>query len=494
MRDFVSYFKETGEIGYVQAVMSSIFYVNGLPNARINELVLTENGLIGIVKAVLPELVEVMIFEGHNLLHNMKVVRTNQYLTVPVSDKFLGRVIDPFGLAADGKPPLAESEVYFREIDPEVLPYGKRSRIKRHFETGVLSVDMQVPLGYGQRELLLGDTKTGKTFFALQTIAHQVKKGTICIYVSCGKKKSDLKMVQNYFEKMGISGKIIIVVASSSDPAPMVYLAPFAAFSIAEHFRDQGKDVLVVVDDMTTHAKFHREISLLSKRPPGRQSYPGDIFHLQARIAERAGNFILKDGHEATITFLPLAETLEGDLTGYIQTNLMAMTDGHLYFDVAEIKRGRLPAISYTLSVSRVGNQTKKPYEIEIKHKFTTLISEAKRAEELGKFGVELTEQTMKALENSKRLDILFEQQSGELIDRDLGIILAGLFLGGYWQSANEHKLKEDKAALIAAYERGVLDKLRLKLSQINSYDQLIRLTTSISKGQKQQSAGWQVK
>ena len=469
MKDFNSYFKETGEIGYVQSIISSIFYVNGLPNARINELVVTENGMVGIVQGVMPELVEVMIFEGRDIIHDMKVVRTNEYFQVPVADAFLGRIIDPFGVAQDHLGLIDEKLFKYRNVEPQAPGITQRVRVKRPLESGVMSVDLLFPVGHGQRQLVLGDPKTGKTTFALQAIVNQVKEGNVCIYVSIGKKKSDTKFVEEYLKSMKVFDKVIMVCASSSDPAPMVYLAPFSAMSIAEHFRDMGHDVLVVFDDLTTHAKFYREISLLSRRPPGRQSYPGDIFHMHARLVERAGNIKLPNGREVSITLLPIGETLDGDLSGFIQTNLMAMTDGHIFFDSAELKKGRHPAVSFTLSVSRVGNQTKKRLEREINFAIIQRITQARKAEELGRFGVELTPQTMALIKNSAKLDIIFNQDANVIYPQSFQIIILGLYLGDFWDQKDGRAIRDEIDKLFRIYSTGSMDKFVLALEKADS-------------------------
>jgi len=479
VKDFATYFRETGEIGYVQSIISSVFYVDGLPNARINELVIAENGMVGIVKAILPDLVEVMVFEGHEIIHEMKVVRTNEYFQVPVSNTFLGRIIDPFGISQDHLGLLDEKLFAYRAVDPAALGIKERAKIINKVGTGVMTCDMLFPIGQGQRQLILGDPKTGKTTFALQTIVEQVKAGSICIYASIGKKKSDLKFVEDYLTTMNVFDKIMILAASSSDPAPMVYLAPFSALSVAEHFRDAGKNVLVVLDDMTTHAKFYREISLISRRSPGRQSYPGDIFHLHARIMERAGNFKQKDGKTASITLLPIAETMDSDLSGYIQTNLMAMTDGHIFFDVAQQKKGRHPAISFTLSVSRVGNQTRTNIERELAFQISQTLARARKAEELGRFGVELTPQTMADIKNSERLDVIFNQNMNEIYKSDFQILIIGLFMVGFWGQKSGKQIQEDKNKLLRLYEEGRFDKLRLAISQCKVLLELLKLLTA---------------
>jgi len=476
VKDFNAYFKETGEIGYVQSVISSIFYVNGLPNARINELVVTENGMVGIIKAVLPDLVEVMIFEGRDVIHDMKVVRTNEYFQIPVSDTFLGRIIDPFGVSQDHLGLLDEKLFAYRPVDPAAPGITERVRVKRSLGTGVMAVDMLFPIGHGQRQLILGDPKTGKTTFALQAVVDQVKAGNVCIFVSVGKKKSDTKFVEEYLKSMNVFDKVILIAASSSDPAPMVYLAPFSALSIAEHFRDMGRDVLVVLDDLTTHAKFYREISLLSRRPPGRQSYPGDIFHMHARLVERAGNIRLKNGREASITLLPIAETQDSDLSGYIQTNLMAMTDGHIFFDLTEQKKGRHPAVSFTLSVSRVGNQTKTHLEREINFAIIQRITLARKAEELGRFGVELTPETMLSIKNSAHLDLIFNQEIDQIYPAVFQILLLGLFFAEFWVQKDGHEITLEINKLFGLFELGKLNKIVLSIGSCQNLKQLVDL------------------
>ncbi|OGE09196.1 hypothetical protein A3A60_03950 [Candidatus Curtissbacteria bacterium RIFCSPLOWO2_01_FULL_42_26] len=476
MKDFTTYYKETAEIGYVQSISSSLFYVNGLPNARINELIMTENGVIGIVKALLPELVEAMVFEGQSLVHNMKVVRTNEFFQVPATDLFLGRILDPFGITQDHLEKIDSKSYIYRHIESPAPIIAARVRITKPLVTGVMVVDLLTPLGRGQRELILGDPSVGKSSLALQTIVSQAKLGTICIYALIGKRKSDIKRVEEYLTSMNVLKNTIVLAASSSDPAPMIYITPYSAMAIAEYFRDKGKEVLVVLDDLSTHAKFYRELSLLSRMPPGRQSYPGDIFHIQAKIAERAGNVKLKNGKVASITLLPIAETQEGDLSGYIQTNLMAMTDGHIFLDVAEWKKPRHPAVSLTLSVSRVGNQTRTALEREIAYRLHQLIAQAKRAEELGRFGVELADATMQLIANSSKLEAMFNQDPDVILSKELQLICAGLFLSGFWNQKPNDEIARDVKKLGEISDAGTLDKIKLDIAGIGKYSEFIAL------------------
>ena len=476
MKDFNTYYKETAEIGYVQSISSSLFYVNGLPNARINEIIMTENGAIGIVRSLLPELVEAMVFEGQSLVHDMKVVRTNDYFQVPVSDLFLGRILDPFGIVQDHLPKIDAKTIKWRHIELPAPAISERVRITKPLLTGVMVVDLLTPLGRGQRELILGDPTVGKSTLALQTILTQAKLGTVCKYTLIGRRKSHIKAVEEYLKRMNVLKNTIIIASSSSDPTPMIYLTPFSAMTVAEYFRNQGRDVLLVLDDLSTHAKFYRELSLLSRRPPGRQSYPGDIFYVQAKIAERAGNIKLANGKVCSITLLPIAETQEGDLSGYIQTNLMAMTDGHLFLDLIEQKKSRHPAVSLTLSVSRVGNQAVSPLERQIAYRLHQLIAQARRAEELGQFGVELSAPTMDLIVNFAKLEAIFNQGGDVVYPKNLQLIYAGLFLSGFWKERTAVQIPGEIAAILALSEAGKLDKLKLAIERVKSYTDYLPL------------------
>lgn len=473
MKDFNTYLKEIGEVGYVESIISSVFYVNGLPGAKLHELILTENNQVGIVQGILPEFVEVMIFQGEGLTHNMRVARTNEIFEMPVSEKYLGRIISPFGTTLDDKGPV-EGTIVKYPIDPKAPGINARSRVNTPMETGVMAVDMQIPIGKGQRELILGDQKTGKTTFAIQAIANQARAGAICVYVSIGKKKSDLKFVMKTLDELNVLKNTVIVAASASDPAPLIYLAPFSGLSIAEFFRDRGREVLVIFDDLTTHAKYYRETSLISRRTPGRQSYPGDIFHLHARLVERAGNIKLTNGKIVAITLLPIAETLEGDLAGYIQTNLMAMTDGHVFFDIAEAKKGRHPAISFTLSVSRVGNQTKTPLERELTTLITEKLTAYRKAEEVSRFGVELTTQTLQALDNGEKLLVLFDQESELVIPKQLQLIYLGMFFGGAWARKTVKEVQIEKIRLFGEYTTGRFGNLPVEAKLSKNLNELV--------------------
>ena len=472
MRTFADYLEETGEYGIVQSIETPLFYVSGLPSVRPQEVVITENGSRGIVQVLLPDLVEVLMLEARMLSHQEKVARVSEPASIGVSEQMLGRVVDPLGSPLDGLGPIAGKKEQLA-IDVKAPGILQRSRVVDSLETGVTIVDMMVQVGKGQKELVAGDQKTGKTVFLLQTMARQAQLGIVCIYVCIGKKKSDLKHVETELSKSGSLKNTVIVAATSSDPVSYVYFAPFAGFTIAEFFRNRGQNVLIVLDDMTTHAKYYREIALVAKKTPGRGSYPGDVFHHQARLLERTGNILKEDGTVNSITALPVAETQEGDLTGYIQTNLMAMTDGHIFFDVEEFKRGRRPAISHVLSVTRVGNQTQSTVEKDLRRMITFRLNNYYRFRETSSFGVEIPVQYSTEINFGLKIEALLDQASHAVIPKPLQHLLLGLLFANFWDEKELNQLISDKQKIIDSYFSGKLKNLALEIAKAKDFNYL---------------------
>lgn len=463
IKSFDAYMKETAEVGYVESVVTPLFYVSGLPTIRPQEIVVTENGTKGIVQVVFEDLAEVLLLESRSLNHQERVARTTESVSVEAGEGLLGRIIDPFGVPIDGLGPVSGERVLL-PIDKPAPGIIERVKITDPLETGVTIVDLLVQVGKGQKELIAGDQKTGKSTFLLQAITRQVQLGAVCVYVSVGKRKSDVKYVADHLKKTGAIAKTIIVGATSSDPVALVYFAPFSGFSIAEYFRDRGQDVLIIIDDMTTHARYYREIALVARKTPGRGSYPGDVFHLQARLLERTGRVKIGGGKSGSVTALPVAETQEGDLTGYIQTNLMAMTDGHIFFDVDEFKRGRLPAINPTLSVTRVGNQTQSNLEKELRGWLYLRLNDYYRVRETLSFGVEVPLQYQVAMELGEKIEHLFNQDLHLIIPRPAQIILFGLLYMGFWNEKDLETTKKGKEALMDAYIGGKLKDIEVQV------------------------------
>jgi F-type H+-transporting ATPase subunit alpha len=469
MEEFREYLEKIGEIGKVTAISDFIARVSGLPGLKLNEMVISEGGERGIVFGLEKKDAEILTF-GKNLKMGERIIRTDRVFQIPVSENLLGRIVDPLLKPIDELGPIIGEKEYlgiYRGA-PGII---KRKRITKPLDTGVMIVDLLIPIGYGQRELVIGDAKTGKTTFLLQTIVNQAKEGIICIYTAIGKETSAVKFVEDYLREEGVLENTIMIVAFGRDPITLNYLAPFSGMTVAEYFRDKGKNVLIVFDDLTTHAKFYREISLLAKRLPGRSCYPGDIFHIQAALLERAGNIEGKY-EEVSITALPVGETLENDISGYIQTNLIAMTDGHLFFDSEEFRKGKRPAINAFLSVSRVGNQTKNQIEKELAQLIRKNLVEYQRAQAVAQFGVELSPKTRKILEIGRKIEILFEQDPKTLIPYPLRVFLFGLLFCGFFDGKPENLVRLEKGEIIKKYKKGELKELE-EIKKIKSFGEL---------------------
>jgi F-type H+-transporting ATPase subunit alpha len=478
MKEFEFYLETTKEIGYVNSFFHSIALVSGLPNLKQQEMVITESGKKGIVHGLKKDFAEVLMVESEGLKVGEAVVRTGREFEIRVGERVLGRIVDPLIRPLDELGPIFGEKVS-RKIKEEAPPITSRKKILRFLETGVTIVDLLVPLGFGQRELVIGDAKTGKTTFLLQTITSQVKKGQIAVYVGILKKETAIKMVEEYLRKRGVFEKVVILHTRPDDSATLNYLAPYSGMAVAEYFREKGKDVLIIFDDLSSHAKIYREISLLLKRNPGRDCYPGEIFHIQAELLERAGN-IVKDGKEISITALPVAETLENDISGYIQTNLMAMTDGHIFFDITEFRRGKRPAVNVFLSVSRVGNQTKSKIEKDIANWLRLKIAEYQRISEFAKFATELSPESQKILDVGQKIELLFHQSPEVIVERETQIILMGLLISDFWKEKSISKTREEIEKILAASQRKVLPSLGIEIERIKDIEHLKFLISQI--------------
>lgn len=472
---FSSSLASTGEFGVVERIYGPIVVVAGLPNARINEIVIFQTGQMGEVFSLDQYSAQVLVFSKQDLNIGTKVIRTGRFLTTPVGDELLGTIIDPLGN------PIINQNAYKktseeREIDIPPLGILERVRVKSPFLTGVAIVDIMTPLGKGQKELVIGDRKTGKSSFLLATIKNQTKLGTIAIYTAIAKKQSDIKMIQNFFEKEKIIDKTIIVATTSHDAPALIYLTPYAAMTMAEYFRDQGRDVLIVFDDLSTHAKFYREISLLAKKFPGRDSYPGDIFYTHARLLERTGNFKhpQKVGGEVSITALPVTETIEGDFTGYIATNLMSMTDGHIFFDSNIYYRGRRPAVNVALSVTRVGRQASSSLLRSINREITAFLALYEKMQNLSHFGAELTDSVKHVIRTGDMIYKFFEQSYNVVIPLQVQLILFSALWLNIVEEISVDKIAEYRQNLINANYNPEVQSLLREILNVNSFNQLL--------------------
>jgi F-type H+/Na+-transporting ATPase subunit alpha len=444
---FQNYLDKVGEYGIVNQVNHPIVFIEGLPKAKTHEVLLFESGQQAEVFTISRGKIEARVFSHEPIRVGTKVARTNKLLAVPVGPELLGQTLSPLGI------PLDTTSKYVRpkeERELDVTPGGisTRAKLTKPLITGIPLVDLMVPLGMGQRELIIGDRKTGKTSILLTTIKNQVAEGIIPIYCAIAKKKSDIKKVQQFFIEEKILDKVIIVATSSYDSPSLIYLTPYSGMSIAEYFRDQGKDVLLILDDLSTHAKFYRELSLLARRFPGRDSYPGDIFYIHSKLLERGGCYTHPKVGSVSITCLPVVEIVEGDLTGYVSTNIMGITDGHIYFDSNIYYQGRRPAINIPLSVTRVGRQTQEPLNRIVNKELTSFLSTFEKMQNLSHFGAELTDDVKKKLRTGDMIFNFFNQPYHVTLPSTVQLIIFSMI----WQDI--------------IIDKDLLEMARLKLTQ----------------------------
>lgn len=420
--------QKTGEYGIATQVSHPIVFIEGLPHVKTHEIILFESGQTGEVFAINRGKIEARIFSHEPILVGTKVTRTNTLLSVPVGKELLGHSISPLGDPIDPTVQMVRPKEV-RDIDTQPTGISSRKKITDHLTTGVTLVDLLIPLGRGQRELIIGDRKTGKTSLVLTAIKEQTSKGMIAIYAAIAKKKSDIKKLQAFLEEENVMKNVIIVATSSYDSPSLIHQTPYAAMAIAEYFREKGQDTLLILDDLSTHAKFYRELSLLARRFPGRDSYPGDIFYVHSKLLERAGNFKHPIKGEVAITCLPVVEIVEGDLTGYISTNLMGITDGHMYFDSNIYYEGMRPAINIPLSVTRVGRQTLKKLNREVNKELTAFLSTYDKLLNLSHFGQELTPDVKAALKRGDTVYAFFNQPYQMTVPSTVQLIILSLIL-----------------------------------------------------------------
>ncbi len=451
MNTFKQYLDEIGEIGFVDQIAGPVVYASGLPNIRPHELVIFENGKMGQVFSLTQNFAEILVFTKHPVKVGTKIARTGHFLEIPVGKELLGKTIDPFGNATLDSKPIGKTAEK-RPVENTPLGIVDRKTIKKSLETGVSVVDLLIPIGKGQRELVIGDRKTGKTNFLFQAGVSAAKQNDVCIYAAIGKKREDIKKAEEFFIKNKVMGNVVIISSTSQDAPGAIYITPYSAMTIAEYFRDQGRDVLLILDDLSTHAKFYREIALLGKRFPGRNSYPGDIFYTHSRLMERAGNFITNNG-ESAITCLPVVETTQGDLAGYIQTNLMSMTDGHLFFDSNLFYQGRRPAVNPFLSVTRVGKQTQTGVKRTINEELISFLSLYERLQSFIHFGAELNDNTKVTLSTGNTILRFFSQGASQLIPENVQIIIFSLIWSQVLHEDNFEEIISNKDKISSLYK-----------------------------------------
>ena len=398
----------SAEGGVVISSADGIVQVEGMDKAVYGEIVTFENGAKGMVESVDPGKLGIMLFDGAETVGvGTLVTRSGKRAGIPVGDGFLGRVIDPLGEPIDGKGPVnAEGYNPIEKQAPGIL---ERQSVDTPLHTGILAIDSMFPIGRGQRELIIGDRQTGKTSIATDAILNQKDTGVYCIYVAIGQKASSIARVAEDLKKHGAMSYTTIVAATASDSAPLQYIAPYAGTALAEYFMDKGKSVLIVYDDLSKHAVAYRAISLLLRRSPGREAYPGDVFYLHSRLLERSCR-MRDDLGGGSITALPIVETQAGDVSAYIPTNVISITDGQIFLESALFNAGNRPAVNVGLSVSRVGGAAQTKAMKKANANLRIELAQYKDMESFAQFSSDLDAETRRQLEHGKALTEMLKQ------------------------------------------------------------------------------------
>lgn len=417
---------DVSEVGTVVSVGDGIARLHGIEGAMATEMLEFPNGIFGIALNLEEDGVgAVLLGESTKIKEGDTVKRTGKVISVPVGDAMLGRVVNALGQPVDGKGPIAtEKQLPIERIAPGVVD---RQPVKQPLQTGLKAIDGMVPVGRGQRELIIGDRQTGKTAVAIDTIINQKGLDVVCIYNAIGQKQSTIATVVKTLEDAGALEYTIVVAASASDPAPLLYISPYSACTIGEFFRDSGRHALCVYDDLTKHSQAYREISLLLRRPPGREAFPGDVFYLHSRLLERAAKLSDEQGG-GSLTALPVIETQEGDLSAYIPTNVISITDGQIFLQSDLFHQGIKPAINVGLSVSRVGGNAQTKAMKKVAGTLRLDLAAFRELQAFASFGSDLDKATQQQLSRGERLvEILKQPQYVPLpVERQVAILFAG--------------------------------------------------------------------
>lgn len=397
------------EEGQVISNCDGIVIASGLNSVMLNELVLFENGIYGLVLNLESNSVGiVMLGEYGNILENSIVKRTKKIISIPVGDQLLGRIVNALGQEQDGKKTIKKDHL----IPIEKIPFGvmERKSVDEPLATGILAIDAMFPIGKGQRELIIGDRQTGKTTLAIDIIINQKNKNVKCVYVAIGQRESTILSVHQTLQKHDAMSYTTIVSTTASDLPSLLFLAPYAGITIAEYWLSKGQDVLIVYDDLSKHAAAYRTISLLLRRAPGREAYPGDIFYLHSRLLERAGRLNEENGG-GSITALPIIETQIGDISAYIPTNVISITDGQLFLNANMFNVGQCPAIDPSLSVSRVGSTAQKKYIKQVASSLKLDLSQYNDLKVFSQFGSDLDNETKNIIDHGSKTLLMLKQE-----------------------------------------------------------------------------------
>ncbi len=446
--------RETGEVIWVG---DGIVTVYGIDHAMYGEIVAFENGVKGMVQDVRQNEIGIILFgRDTGIKEGTKVVRTKKKAGIPVGDAFVGRVINALGEPIDGNGDVKEDD--YRPIEQEAPGIIDRQSVDTPMETGILSIDSMFPIGRGQRELIIGDRQTGKTSIATDTIINQRGKDVICIYVAIGQKASTVAKIVNTLKKHDAMDYSIVVSSTASDPASLQYIAPYAGTAMAEYFMHKGKDVLIVYDDLSKHAVAYRAISLLLERSPGREAYPGDVFYLHSRLLERSSHLSDKLGG-VSITALPIIETQAGDVSAYIPTNVISITDGQIFLESNLFNAGMRPAVNVGLSVSRVGGAAQTKAMKKASGSIRIDLAQYREMEVFTQFASDLDDATKAQLQHGKALMELLKQPLSHPLSMHEQVLTLCMATDGVFDKIPTRQVKQ--------YQKDILDFMDLKHPEI---------------------------
>jgi len=465
MTNFQKYLDQYAEFGVVEEVHFPLAFIGGLPNVHVGEIIWFDDDEPGYVESLHKDKVQVALLSNHRVRPGMRAVRAGTPLSIPIGPGQRGQAVTPLGTPLVPNTTF-EGEFENRTIDISPPPISARASVKKTFVTGSTAVDLFVPLGAGQREAILGDQKTGKTSFLLATARAHAENGGIVVYGVIGRPWSDVKRVYDFIRQDETSQQNIILVASSANDVPsLITLTPFSAMTIAEYWRDAGFDVLLILHDLSTHAKFYREVALIGGRFPGRESYPGDIFHLHARLLERAGSFNVTGHDSVSITCLPIVETVRSDVTNYIVSNIISITDGHILFDPSRYSQGQRPAVSPGESVTRMGLKAMPKLAKELHRKLIAFLAQYDQAKKYSHFGAELSDDLRSVQVTGARLTQVMAQAIYLNVPFNVQLVISTIVWQGWandepedaaaqWRDRLHNQYKHDPAV------SGVIDDL----------------------------------
>jgi F-type H+-transporting ATPase subunit alpha len=448
---------EMKETGTVILVGDGIAKVYGLKDCMASELLEFEDGSFGMAQNLESETVSVAVLSDTNQIHEGTVVkRTGKVVSVPVGEAMLGRIVDALGKPIDGKGPIDTVEQ--RPIESEAPGIIERKSVCVPLQTGIKAIDSMIPIGRGQRELIIGDRQTGKTEIAIDTIINQKNTGVLCIYVAIGQKSTSVVQLANELAKAGALEYTIIVSASASESAPLQYIAPYSGCAMAEYFREKGKDVLIIYDDLSKHAVAYRALSLLIRRPPGREAYPGDVFYLHSRLLERAA-CVSEEYGGGSITALPIIETQASDVSAYIPTNVISITDGQIFLETELFNAGIMPAINPGVSVSRVGGAAQIKAMKKVSGELKLLYSQYRELQAFAQFGSDLDADTKRRLALGERIVEVLKQPRNSPVRAGCQVAIVYAVTKGYLDSVKLEDVKK--------YEKRLYEKLQNQYSSL---------------------------